>query len=164
MTRCAACVLVLAAIASAAEGPTRFRKRHTLVLFAKEGEQVAATLHCLAASTGYPDNAAWRLLSPFGRIVAKGVVPVKETRQVRFAAKATGPYTLAVDPGMNAFTIEPSTATWAVDIRDRCLSSNVPFFFKQWGGTNKKKAGRILDGRTWSEKPKASDIRELSYV
>jgi protein gp37 len=29
----------------------------------------------------------------------------------------------------------------------------VPFFFKQWGGTNKKKAGRLLDGRTWDELP-----------
>jgi len=29
----------------------------------------------------------------------------------------------------------------------------VPFFFKQWGGVNKKKAGRMLEGRTWSEMP-----------
>jgi len=29
----------------------------------------------------------------------------------------------------------------------------VPFFFKQWGGVNKKRAGRILDGRTWDEMP-----------
>jgi protein gp37 len=29
----------------------------------------------------------------------------------------------------------------------------VPFFFKQWGGVNKKRAGRILEGRTWDEMP-----------
>jgi hypothetical protein len=32
----------------------------------------------------------------------------------------------------------------------------VAFFFKQWGGKNKKKAGRILDGRTWDEMPKVA--------
>ena len=40
-----------------------------------------------------------------------------------------------------------------VDLRDRCLEIAVPFFFKQWGGVNKKKAGRLLDGRTWDEYP-----------
>ena len=47
----------------------------------------------------------------------------------------------------------PMKAEWASDIRDQSLSAGVPFFFKQWGGTNKKKAGRILDGRTWDDKP-----------
>jgi protein gp37 len=42
---------------------------------------------------------------------------------------------------------------WAIDIRDQCLDADVPFFFKQWGGVNKKKTGRILDGRTWSDVP-----------
>lgn len=42
---------------------------------------------------------------------------------------------------------------WAVDIRDHCLDRKVPFFFKQWGGVNKKKAGRLLNGRTWDEMP-----------
>ncbi len=44
-------------------------------------------------------------------------------------------------------------SAWVVDIRDQCQRVNVPFFFKQWGGTNKKKAGRILEGRTWDEMP-----------
>jgi len=34
----------------------------------------------------------------------------------------------------------------------------VPFFFKQWGGANKKKAGRILEGRTWSEMPHRAGV------
>jgi len=42
---------------------------------------------------------------------------------------------------------------WAVDIRDRCLDSDVAFFFKQWGGFNKKAAGHKLDGRTWNQFP-----------
>lgn len=47
----------------------------------------------------------------------------------------------------------PIQRSWVVDIRDQCQSANVPFFFKQWGGTNKKKSGRELDGRTWGELP-----------
>jgi protein gp37 len=47
----------------------------------------------------------------------------------------------------------PIEAEWVKDIRDQCLSARVPFFFKQWGGVRKKKAGRILEGRTWDEMP-----------
>ncbi|KAF0106089.1 MAG: hypothetical protein FD146_2805 [Anaerolineaceae bacterium] len=42
---------------------------------------------------------------------------------------------------------------WVTGIRDQCLSARVPFFFKQWGGVHKKKAGRELEGRTWDEMP-----------
>jgi protein gp37 len=44
---------------------------------------------------------------------------------------------------------------WALALRDQCLRQSVPFFFKQWGGVHKKKAGRILDGRVWDEYPAA---------
>lgn len=47
---------------------------------------------------------------------------------------------------------------WVAGIRDQCLAANVPFFFKQWGGVNKKKAGRLLDDRLWNEMP-ALDMR-----
>jgi protein gp37 len=47
----------------------------------------------------------------------------------------------------------PLERAWVTDIRDQCLRAEVPFFFKQWGGTNKKKAGRVLEGRTWDEMP-----------
>jgi protein gp37 len=42
---------------------------------------------------------------------------------------------------------------WCRSIRDQCARAEVPFFFKQWGGVNKKRAGRRLDGRTWDELP-----------
>lgn len=42
---------------------------------------------------------------------------------------------------------------WVTSIRDQCRRARVAFFFKQWGGKNKKKAGRLLDGRTWDEMP-----------
>ena len=47
-------------------------------------------------------------------------------------------------------------ADWARQIRDRCVRYNVPFFFKQWGGVQKSRTGRILDGRTWDEFPMQS--------
>jgi len=47
----------------------------------------------------------------------------------------------------------PMKESWVVDIRNQCQKIKVPFFFKQWGGTNKKRAGRELDGRTWNEMP-----------
>ena len=47
----------------------------------------------------------------------------------------------------------PMNADWVREIRDNCVDSQVPFFFKQWGGVFKKRTGRILDGRTWDEMP-----------
>jgi protein gp37 len=44
-------------------------------------------------------------------------------------------------------------AEWVTGIRDQCLKAGVSFFFKQWGGVQKKKAGRTLEGRTWDEMP-----------
>ncbi len=47
----------------------------------------------------------------------------------------------------------PMNAEWVSDLRDQCQKMNVPFFFKQWGGVNKKRAGRLLDGRLWNQMP-----------
>ncbi len=47
----------------------------------------------------------------------------------------------------------PMAPEWVLDIRNQCLRSNVPFFFKQWGGVRRKEAGRELEGRTWSQMP-----------
>lgn len=42
---------------------------------------------------------------------------------------------------------------WVTQIRDICIEQEVPFFFKQWGGTNKKKNGRLLDEVLWDQLP-----------
>lgn len=55
------------------------------------------------------------------------------------------------ESGARARPVDPQ---WVTDLRDQCRTANVAFFFKQWGGKNKKKAGRLLDGRTWDEMPK----------
>lgn len=47
----------------------------------------------------------------------------------------------------------PMDAAWVRDILEQCQSARVPFFFKQWGGVHKKRAGRILDDRTWDAMP-----------
>jgi len=47
----------------------------------------------------------------------------------------------------------PMDPAWVADIRDQCLEAGVAFFFKQWGGVQKKKTGRTLEGRTWNEMP-----------
>lgn len=50
----------------------------------------------------------------------------------------------------------PMQESWVWDIRQQCQQEGVKFFFKQWGGTNKKKAGRTLGGRTYNEMPAAA--------
>lgn len=49
----------------------------------------------------------------------------------------------------------PIRQEWVLEIRDQCLHAEVPFFFKQWGGVNKKRNGRLLQGRTWDQLPVA---------
>lgn len=50
----------------------------------------------------------------------------------------------------------PMKEEWVLDIMDQCTESGVKFFFKQWGGTNKKKTGRVLQGRTYDDMPAVS--------
>ena len=57
----------------------------------------------------------------------------------------------------------PIKKEWVVDIRNQCQSENIPFFFKQWGGFNKKKAGRELEGRIWNEIPSLLPNAQLSF-
>lgn len=47
----------------------------------------------------------------------------------------------------------PINYQWVLDLRDACQRQGVAFFFKQWGGRNKRKNGRLLQGRTWNEMP-----------
>jgi len=62
------------------------------------------------------------------------------------------------ESGPGARPIDPA---WVTDLRDQCLKAGVPFFFKQWGGVQKKKSGRRLDGRTWDEMPVSAELAML---
>lgn len=57
------------------------------------------------------------------------------------------------ESGPGARPVDPS---WVTGLRDQCHCANVPFFFKQWGGKNKKQAGRVLEGKTWDQMPSAA--------
>ena len=58
----------------------------------------------------------------------------------------------------------PMKPEWVFEIHNKCIEENVPFFFKQWGGTNKKKTGRVLKGRTYSEMPIVKHLLEDEYA
>lgn len=74
------------------------------------------------------------LLGPLGEIDLRGIHWV-------IAGGESGPKARVVQP------------EWVREIRDACLDQDVPFHFKQWGGVNKKRTGRMLDNRTWDEIP-----------
>jgi protein gp37 len=59
----------------------------------------------------------------------------------------------AIVGGESGPKARPMSPCWVEEIRDLCLKFEIPFFFKQWGGYNKKKNGRILNGLTWDEMP-----------
>ena len=77
------------------------------------------------------------LLAPLGRLDLSGIDWV-------IVGGESGPKARPMDPA------------WAREIRDQCIASNVPFFFKQWGGKRKSRTGRVLDGRTWNGFPRSS--------
>ncbi|MDK2944576.1 MAG: hypothetical protein PWQ24_1291 [Mesotoga sp.] len=72
-----------------------------------------------------------------------GGIGYVELRKVHWviAGGESGPGSRALNP------------RWVREIRDQCRDQDVAFFFKQWGGFNKKANGRILDGKTWSQLP-----------
>jgi protein gp37 len=55
--------------------------------------------------------------------------------------------------GESGFKARPIKEEWVVDIRNQCDMADVAFFFKQWGGKNKKKTGRELQGKTYNALP-----------
>jgi len=85
------------------------------------------------------------LLSPIGNVDLRGI-------------------SWAIVGGESGPNSRPMKPEWARKLRETCAEQGVPFFFKQWGGTNKKAAGRILDGRTWDEYPDAVCISETPQV
>lgn len=58
----------------------------------------------------------------------------------------------------------PMREEWALEIRDLCLKSGVAFFFKQWGGVQKKKAGRLLENRIWDQMPLEPRMKRSPHI
>jgi protein gp37 len=59
--------------------------------------------------------------------------------------------------GESGFGARPMNREWVIGIKNQCRQSRIPFFFKQWGGVRKSRAGRLLDGRTYDEMPLTFD-------
>jgi protein gp37 len=79
------------------------------------------------------------LIGPLGKINLRGIDWV-------IAGGESGPHA------------RPMDAAWVRDVRDQCVRAGVSFFFKQWGGVQKKRHGRHLEGRTWDEMPELVTI------
>jgi len=82
------------------------------------------------------------LLAPLGKLDLSGIDWV-------IVGGESGPRARPMDPA------------WAREIRDQCIASNVPFFFKQWGGKRKSRTGRLLDGRTWNGFPRSPEAKPV---
>lgn len=136
--------------------------QHTFQVLTKRPERAAA----IARDLPWPDNV-WLGTSVENQTFVKRV-PVLATipAAIRFLSiePLIGPIRrlplrhidwviVGGESGPNA---RPMKMEWATGIRDRCLRYGVPFFFKQWGGVQKSRTGRLLEGRTWDEMPSLS--------
>lgn len=65
----------------------------------------------------------------------------------------------AIVGGESGFGARPMPNHWVTSIREQCVDAGVAFFFKQWGGVQKKRHGRTLEGRTWDEMPNKVEHR-----
>jgi protein gp37 len=61
--------------------------------------------------------------------------------------------------GESGFNARPMNPEWVKNIQSQCKEKKVPFFFKQWGGKNKKAAGRLLNGKLFNEMPKIKKVK-----
>jgi protein gp37 len=134
--------------------------QHTFQILTKRPERAAAL------SPRLPwNNHIWMGTSVENEAVIGRVRELQETKSfVRFLSvePLIGPIARlplkgihwVIAGGESGPGARPMRLEWVRQIRDRCLSAKVPFFFKQWGGPIKSKTGRILDGRTWEEMPK----------
>jgi protein gp37 len=50
----------------------------------------------------------------------------------------------------------PMQSEWVENILQQCETHNIPFFFKQWGGFRKKRAGRVLHGKIYNDLPQSA--------
>jgi protein gp37 len=66
--------------------------------------------------------------------------------------------------GESGLSPRPIKEEWVIDILEQCQSARIPFFFKQWGGRNKRKTGRILKGQTWDQMPSIQISQEADCL
>lgn len=123
----------------------------------------SARLLALSSSLEWPDNV-WMGVTVESADYLFRVDHLRETgAKIKFLSlePLLGPL-----PGLNLTGIDwvivggesgpgarPMLKEWVLEVKDSCEEAGVPFFFKQWGGTRRKAAGRTLEGRTWDQMP-----------
>ena len=132
---------------------------HEFQVLTKRSERLLA----MSSSIAWPDNV-WMGVSVESQDYVFRINDLRETgAKIKFISlePLLGPLTeldlrgidWAIVGGGSGPGARPMEKEWVLDIKAQCKKSCVPFFFKQWGGVNKKKTGRLLEGRTWDEVP-----------
>ncbi len=134
-------------------------EQHTFQILTKRADRVAE----LAAALPWPDNVWMGTSVENADYIWRIHELVKVPARVRFLSvePLLGPIPRLPLKGIHWVIVggesgpgaRPMSEEWVVQILDRCRKSGIPFFFKQWGGVNKKRTGRILRGRTWDQMP-----------
>ena len=133
---------------------------HTFQVLTKRPERAAALAHHLP----WPDHV-WMGTSVENESVLKRVDALRAVpAAVRFlscepllgalSALELTDIHWVIAGGESGPNHRPVDAGWVRGLRDLCVRSGVPFFFKQWGGARPTSGGRLLDGRTWDDRPK----------
>ncbi|OLZ08667.1 DUF5131 family protein [Sulfobacillus thermosulfidooxidans] len=136
---------------------------HTFQVLTKRPERVVA----LARDLTWPKNL-WLGTSVENRDVLSRILWLQQVpAAVRFLSlePLLGPITPLPLAGIDWVIVggesgpgaRPMRPEWVIAIRDACNEAKVPFFFKQWGGVQRTRAGRLVDGRTWDEFPVAAE-------
>jgi protein gp37 len=137
-------------------------KQHTFQVLTKRAERLAA----LAPKLPWPKNI-WMGVSVESADVSYRVDFLRKTpARIKFLScepliSSLGNLNLSgidwvIVGGESGPGARPMREEWALEARDMCLASNVPFFFKQWGGVNKKAKGRLLENKLWDQMPSLS--------
>lgn len=134
-------------------------RKHTFQVLTKRAERLAA----LAPMLPWPKNI-WMGVSVESAEVANRIDCLRETpAHIKFLScepliAPLGPLNLTgidwvIVGGESGPGARPMREEWAIEARDMCIAAQVPFFFKQWGGVNKKAKGRLLDKKLWDQMP-----------
>jgi len=139
---------------------------HTYQILTKRPENMAATLKALGRA---PLSNVWLGTSVESTDYKWRIAYLQEIpAHVRFVSfePLLGPIGevnlsgihWAIVGGESGPRARPMDSTWVEEVRGQCQNQKVEFFFKQWGGVNKKAAGRIYRGRTWDSFPSGKAI------
>ncbi len=132
---------------------------HRFQVLTKRAERLAA----MARALPWPDNVWMGVSVETARYTARVDALREVPAAVRFLSlePLLGPLPQldlrgidwVIVGGESGPRARPMAPAWVQDLRVQCAAAGVSFFFKQWGGSNKKRAGRTLEGRTWDELP-----------